>query len=134
MNKYIKWLKGSCIFLAFLGITHLAATVFIVPMFQNLAKEQFLVFLFMYFAAGIGTILPGVISWISTTGLNTKNKNSRNIILICAAYSLLMGVGAIITMNDNPFAYLMFLSGLSLLTPAILINRNIKKTSKNNVL
>lgn len=126
MNKLIKWISVSSIALIVLGLIHLAATLMIIPMFQDLEKEQFKVFLFMYLAAGIGTILPGLISKLTAGELKNNYKRGWLIVLACSIYSTLMGIGAVITMISNPFAYLMLLVGISLLVPTLLIKREIK--------
>jgi hypothetical protein len=126
MNKLIKWINISSISLIVLGLIHLAATLMILPVFQDLEKEQFKVFLFMYLAAGIGTILPGLISKLTVRGLKNNHKIGWLIVLVCSIYSTLIGVGAVITMTSNPFAYLMLLIGISLLVPTLLIKKEIK--------
>jgi membrane protease YdiL (CAAX protease family) len=126
MKKLTNWISISCIALIVLGIIHLTATIMILPMFQNLAKEQLTVFLFMYLAAGMGTILPGLISKLLIKGLKNKDKRAWEIILICSIYSTLIGIGGIITMINNPFAYLGLLIGISLLIPTLLIKKEIK--------
>jgi len=121
MKKFIIWINISSIALVLLGIIHLAAVPVVIKMFSNLIAEQFSTFLFMYLTAGIGTILPGLISKMQVQGLKKGNKTSRNTILVCSVYTVFMGAGAVILMADNPFAYLGFVIGISLLIPSMLI-------------
>ena len=125
MKKLTNWISISCIALMVLGVIHLIATIMVVPMFQNLADEQFSVFIFMYLATGIGTILPGLISKLQVKELKEKNKRAWMTILICSIYTVIFGIGAIILMTDNPFAYLGFIIGISLLIPTLLIKKQI---------
>lgn len=125
MKKLTNWINISCIALIVLGIIHLIATIMVLPMFQNLGKEQFHVFLFMYLAAGFGTVLPGLISKLLINKVRNKDKGAWGIIIICSIYSLILGLGAIVFMNTNPFAYLMLLIGFSLFIPSILIKKEL---------
>lgn len=121
MKSLIVWISIASIALMLLGVIHLAATVMVLPMFQNLDEAQFSVFLFMYLAAGIGTVLPGLVSFLSIAGLKNSHVVSWRITLTCALYTCIMGIGAILTMPDNVFAYLSLLIGLSLLLPTFLV-------------
>lgn len=127
MKTLINWISISSIALIVLGSIHLIAILTFEDnsLFQNLTQEQTCVFAFMYLAAGIGTILPGLISKLLSSGLAEKNKKSWMIILICSIDALLIGIAAIIFMMKNPFAYLEFIVGLSLLMPTILIKKHI---------
>jgi len=123
MKRQIIWIRISAIALIFLGIIHLAATIMVLPMFQNLARKQLSVFLFMYLATGIGTMLPGLISVFTVRRLNEKDRNAWLILLICSIYAVILGIGAIVSMMNNPFAYLGFIIGLSLLIPTSLVKK-----------
>lgn len=126
MKKLTNLISVSSIALIVLGLIHLIVTTMVLSMFKNLSNEQLSVFLFMYLSAGLGTILPGLISKLMIKGLKNKDKRAWEILIICSIYSLLMGIGAIITMKTNPFAYLMLLIGLLLFVPTILIKKEIK--------
>jgi len=88
-------------------------------------KEQFNVFIFMYLATGLGTILPGLISKLQVRGLKEKNKRAWMTLLICSIYTVIFGIGGIIFMTDNPFAYLGFIIGISLLIPTLLTKKQL---------
>jgi hypothetical protein len=126
MKKLTNWIRISGIAMIVLGLIHLIATCKVLPMFGNLGKEQISIFLFMYLASGLGTILPGLISIQLINGLKNKDKRAWVIVMICSIYSLLLGLGGIMTMKTNPFAYLMLLIGLSLFIPTMLIKKEIK--------
>lgn len=125
MRKLTRLIYIVSVALIILGLIHLIATILILPMFQNLCKEQFSIFLFMYLATGLGTILPGVVSMLMVKGVRNKEKRSWDISMICSIYTLLLGVGAILTMNTNPFAYLMFLIGLVLFLAVVLVKKKL---------
>jgi len=125
MKKLMSWINATSIALIVLGVIHLIATIMVVPMFQNLVKEQFSVFIFMYLATGLGTILPGLISKLQVRELKEKNKRAWMTLLICSIYTVIFGTGGIIFMTDNPFAYLGFIIGISLLIPTLLIKKQL---------
>jgi hypothetical protein len=77
-------------------------------------------------AAGLGTILPGLIIKIHINGLKEKQKRSYLTILICSLYAVLFGLGAIYFMTANPFAYAGFVIGISLFSQTLLIKKEIK--------
>jgi len=125
MKKLMSWINATSIALIVLGVIHLIATIMVVPMFQNLVKEQFSVFIFMYLATGLGTILPGLISKLQVRELKEKNKRAWMTLLICSIYTVIFGTGGIFFMTDNPFAYLGFIIGISLLIPTLLIKKQL---------
>lgn len=126
MKKLTNWINILSIAVIVLGFIHLIGTFRIFPMYSNLGKQQFSVFLFIYLAVGIGTILPGLISKLLVVELKNTDKKAWLIILICSIYSVLMGIGAIIAMKSNPFAYLMLLIGIPLLITTLLIKKKIR--------
>lgn len=123
MKRHIIWIKISSIALLILGFIHLVASIIVIPMFQNLGAQQFSVFLFMYLAAGVGTILPAVIILLHIKELRGDNSKSLVTIYICSGYTVLLGIGAIILMVDNPFSYLTFILGAFLLISTLLLKR-----------
>lgn len=125
MKKLIKWINLTSIALVILGLIHLTAIIVVAPMYKNLANEQFSVFIFMYMATGLGTVLPGIITKIQINTLKDKSKIAWKTILICSIYSMIIGIGAVIKMTDNPFAYLFCVVSISLLIPTIIIKNHL---------
>ena len=119
------WINISSIALIVLGLIHLTAVFKVGPMFENLNGQQFNVFIFMYLATGLGTVLPGLISKLQVKGLKEKDKRAWITLFICSVYAIVTGIGAVILMNTNPFAYLEFIIGILLLTPVLLIKNKI---------
>lgn len=77
----------------------------------------------MYLATGLGTVLPGLISWLQIRGLKDKSKSAWTTLLVSAIYALIIGIGAIIQMSNNIFAYIDLLIGISLIIPALLVRK-----------
>lgn len=125
MKKLITWINITSIALIILGLIHLIAVIKIAPMNKNLSEGQFSVFIFMYLATGLGTVLPGLISKLQIKGLKDKSKSAWITLLICSIYSMIIGLGAVIQMTKNPFAYLSLVIGISLLIPTLLIKKRI---------
>lgn len=123
MERIITWINLSSIALIILGLIHLTAIIVVAPMYINLSNEQFSVFVFMYLATGLGTILPGLISKFQINAIKNKSTIAWKTLLLCSVYTIIVGIGAVIQMTDNPFAYIMLIMGISLLTPSILIRK-----------
>ena len=96
MKKLITWINITSIALIILGLIHLIAIIKVAPMFKNLSEGQFSVFLYMYLATGLGTVLPGLIVKFQITALKDKNKNAWITLFICSIYTMIIGIGAII--------------------------------------
>ncbi len=123
MKKLIIWIRITSIALIVLGLIHIAASIMVIPMYRNLTEGQFSVFIFMYLATGLGTVLPGLISWLQIRGLKDKSKSAWTTLLVSAIYALIIGIGAIIQMSNNIFAYIDLLIGISLIIPALLVRK-----------
>ncbi len=126
MKKLITWINITSIALIVLGLIHLIAVIKIAPLYQNLSQGQFSVFMFLYLATGLGTVLPGLISKLQITALKNKNKSAWITVFICSIYTMIIGAGAIIQMTKNPFAYIAFIISISLLIPTLLIKKQLK--------
>ncbi|MBN1117419.1 MAG: hypothetical protein JXA77_09460 [Bacteroidales bacterium] len=109
-----KLLKINAIAIVVLGCIHLAATPFIM---KGVNPEMRSVFLSMFTIAGMGTFLPGVAILNQLQNLKAGNKQSRNLIVFCIVYFLILALIAVSTMYTNPFAYIALLLGLILLIP-----------------
>ena len=125
MKNLTIWIKISGISILILGIIHLATAFTVLPMWSNIGTGWLSVFSFFYLTAGLGTILPGLISTISTEKLNDSHRRAWTIILICSIYSILLGVDPVISMKGNPFAYVMLVIALSLFIPTIMIKKKM---------
>lgn len=124
MKKLITWINITSIALIVLGLIHLLAIIKVAPMYDNLSEGQFSVFTFMYLATGLGTVLPGLISKLQINALKDKSKRAWITIFVCSIYTMILGIGAVIQMTKNPFAYLDLVISISLLMPTILIKKH----------
>lgn len=125
MKKLIKWINLTSIALVILGLIHLTAIIVVAPMYKNLPAEQFSVFVFMYMATGLGTVLPGIITKLQISALKEKSKSAWKTLLLCTVYTTIIGIAATTAMADNPFAYIILVIGISLLISSILIKKQI---------
>jgi|GEM_PF-2450464 len=112
-NKSDKWIIVTGALIIALGGIHLLATPVVLQMFPELTTDKKLTFLFMYLAAGFGTILPGFLIVFLKTEIENNNKKVIGVLKILSYYLLLFGISAVATMWDNPFAYMtLIISGL----------------------
>ena len=125
MKKLTTWINITSIALIILGLIHLIALIKVAPMYKNLSEGQFSVFTFMYLATGLGTVLPGLISKLQINALKDKSKRAWKTLFICSIYAMIIGIGAVIQMTRNSFAYLDLVISISLLIPTILIKKQI---------
>ncbi|MDF1548360.1 MAG: hypothetical protein P1P88_11100 [Bacteroidales bacterium] len=123
MKRITTWINLSSIALMILGLIHLTAIIIVAPMYKNLSAEQFSVFVFMYMASGLGTVLPGLIANFQINALKNKSEIAWKTLLLCSGYTIIVGIGAVIEMTDNPFTYIMLVTGILLLTPSVLIKK-----------
>ena len=125
MKKLITWINITSIALIVLGLIHLIAIIKIAPMYQNLSEGQFSVFILVYLATGLGTVLPGLISKVQITALKDKSKSAWITLFICSIYTMIIGIGSVIQMTKNPFAYIALVISISLLIPTLLIKKQL---------
>ena len=59
------------------------------------------------------------------TALKNKIKSAWFTLLICSIYTIIFGIGAIIQMMQNPFAYIALAISISLLIPTLLIRKQL---------
>ena len=108
--KNVKYLKAASIAVMILGSIHLAATpvVFSHADFHN---GNTLSSLYMFIMVGISTVFIG---WIQHFVLNRWDFESgyRIILHITVLFLTAMGIGAVIAMWANPFAYICLLISL----------------------
>jgi uncharacterized membrane protein YhaH (DUF805 family) len=125
MKKLISWINITSIALIILGLIHLIAIIKIAPMYPNLSEGQFSVFIFMYMGTGLGTVLPGLISKLQIRALKDSSKSAWITLFVCSIYTMIIGIGAVTQMTNNPFAYLGLVIGISLFLPTLLIKKQL---------
>jgi hypothetical protein len=103
-----------------LGVIHLCVTIMIVKNTVSLETQWRGTFLFMYVAAGLGCLLAGGVMLLSSAR-NIRNFSPANhIFLISAIFMLLLGIGAPIAMNTNPFGYISLAVGVFAIAVSLL--------------
>jgi asparagine N-glycosylation enzyme membrane subunit Stt3 len=96
----------------FLGAVHETYTFWFIPDVIHLPLSWRGLVLYMYLATGLACILAGCGIFLSTARSIQNLKVSNHIYLISATFMLLLGIGAPITMNDNPFGYISLTEGV----------------------
>jgi hypothetical protein len=105
-----KQFNAASIFIIVLGFIHIAATPVILPMFKILGEMGLLTFAFMYVATGIATMFAG---WLQNYLIRREiNRTNLYVIKFSILFVFILGLGATITMWDNPFAYISLLVAL----------------------
>jgi len=121
MKTQIVKLSRTAGWIAFaLGAIHTSATIVIVKQVAMLDPQFHGTFLFMYVAAGLGCLLAGS-TMLHTTAKEVRNlKASNQLFLVSSAFMLLLGIGAPIAMNDNPFGYISLATGVFAVSVSLL--------------
>jgi hypothetical protein len=94
-----------------MGIIHVCATPVILPAFKVLMHEELLSFLFMFVSTGLALIFAG---WIQYFILKRWNYERTFFLLLKGSvlFISVSGIGAVVTMWSNPFAYITLLIAL----------------------
>jgi hypothetical protein len=123
MKRLIQGIKIACWFLIGLGLVHLIGTPIALSYVNQLPRDQYGVFLFMYLAAGFALMYPGVITLFNIAALTKGSQKAGKTTLACSVCALLLAVLAVITMSDNPFSYLALGIGLAFIVLAFLLKK-----------
>ncbi len=104
MKKIILQFKIMSVLIMLLGLIHSAATFVFFPVFKNDAPIDY-ASMYMFMMVGISVFLTGGIQWY-ISDKQIENKPMERILKGTVLFIILMGLGAIIAMPDNPFAYI----------------------------
>jgi hypothetical protein len=118
-QKYYRWIKTMAISTIILGCLHLIATPFVMPAIKSAPDDIKPVFLFMFLAAGFGTILPGVVILNQSIALKLFQNRAWKLCFLCSIYILILGILAVVTMSGNPFTYICAVLGVLLFIPLL---------------
>jgi hypothetical protein len=88
-----------------LGIVHIAGTPLVYPAYAGSGFT----FLYMFLGTGAAVIFAGLLALFSTGGWERGERWAWAIQLRIGVFLLLLGIGAVIAMTENPFAYLMLI-------------------------
>ena len=103
--------KIAAIAVLVLGIIHICATPIVLKLFGVLNFRSLLTFGYMFVMVGIATIFLG---WTQIFTLKHISNHPKFLIILKATIIVISisGVGAVVTMWNNPFAYLILLIAL----------------------
>ena len=100
-----RWVRIAGWLVVALGAIHIAATPLVYPTHAG----DDLTFLYMFLATGVAVIFAGLVVLFAARGWQRGERWAWAILLRTGVFLLLLGVGAVITMADNPFAYVMLI-------------------------
>lgn len=103
MKKIILQFRILSILIMLLGLIHTAATFVLFPVFKKDVPIDF-ASVYMFIMVGISVLLTGLLQWFAADK-QIENKPMERILKGSVLFIILMGLGAIIAMPDNPFAY-----------------------------
>jgi hypothetical protein len=93
-----------------LGTVHCLATPVVLGTtnFGKLDGPDLRTFLFMYLGTGVPLAMTGVAQLTLLGGLREGRSDARKLQVLSASYLAVIGIGAVLAMADNPFAWLLF--------------------------
>lgn len=118
---YTRWLSVSGGLILLLGVIHLASapgTLRGIP--ETVPAEFRSAFLFMFASAGLAVLFAGLLVLWGAYGIARQWRGAWTLALMSGLFAILMGVGAVASMANNPFSWLLLALGLSVLPPLIL--------------
>jgi hypothetical protein len=121
------WVFIVGILIIILGSIHVAATFLIFPAIApQLPKPIQFMFLYLFIATGAAVIFSGALTIYGSRGLKTGQSWAWAITNMNGMFMFLLGVGAILAMPFNPFAYLTLIIAIFELTPIWLYRRELQ--------
>jgi hypothetical protein len=100
------WLLVTGILITALGVAHVALTSVVYEQgWKDLPPPQPRVFLYMYIGAGLALAFAGVLTVRGARALGRGEKWGYGVASLAAWFVILMGVGAVVNMRSNPFAW-----------------------------
>jgi uncharacterized membrane protein HdeD (DUF308 family) len=130
-NRGSQWVLIAGILTVLLGLIHVAATpVIFSTMSDQLSAADKLTFLYMYIATGAAVIFVGWLVMYGSRGLRTSERWAWITTLAAGVFMSLLGIGAILAMSDNPFAYLTLVFAALELVPLWLYRQEFQQASK----
>ena len=109
--KTEKQFKAASIVVMSLGIIHICATPFVLPMFRILGTTGLLTFAYMFVFTGLAIFSLG---WLQNFIISklAAHEGFKTILKVTVIVVSLSGIGAVATMFSNPFAYIILLVAL----------------------
>lgn len=115
-----------------LGTIHTLFTFLLANQLVGLEKEWQSTLLFMFVGTGLGCLLAGGNMMLSSSKQIRNFKTSHHVFFISSIFMLLLGIGALIAMGDNPFSYMTLASGVFAICLALLRYADYRKNEQNN--
>jgi len=109
--KAQKRLKIAGIIVIILGIIHCSATPLVLPSLKVLSSGDFLACVYMFVCTGVSVIFTGWLQYYISRQTEINPKDLK-ILRISVFFMLIIGIGAVATMWNNPFAYIILLVAL----------------------
>lgn len=101
-----------------LGLIHEGAAFWVYPSFAgHLSRGEAHAFLVMFLATGAATFGCGLLLWRAFRAIEKGEAWAVSIGLGAALFALLLGLGSMLAMPDNPFAYLATFAAILVLVP-----------------
>lgn len=128
-----RWLMGIGALILILGMIHIAYTPILYKEIVSLPMglDNLYTFLFMFVATGVSLVLSGVLAVYSIGGLKENERWAWVVSLAIGVYVLLLGAGAVVTMQgDNPFAYIMLVLAVLEMFILLLTKRSFEGTAE----
>jgi hypothetical protein len=104
MNKIIVQLRVMSFLVMLLGIIHTAATFVLFPVFIKDALIDY-ASLYMFIMVGISVAFTGCLQWLLSDKF-IDSKPMKRIMNMSILFMMIMGLGAVLALPDNPFAYI----------------------------
>ncbi len=102
-----QWVFVAGILIIILGLIHIAATPMVFCMdFGKLPTKVGLAFIYVFVATGVAVVFAGLLAVYGSIGIKRSERMARPLAVGVGVFMLFVGVGAVITMSDNPFAYM----------------------------
>jgi hypothetical protein len=109
--KAQKRFKIAGIIVLILGIIHCIAIPFVLPMLRALPKMELFSCIYMFVCTGIAVFFVGWLQYYIARQAEINSKE-RHILKASVWFMLIVGFGAVVTMWNNPFAYIFLLVAL----------------------
>ena len=108
--KIIKYIKAGGYVVLSLGMIHTAATPVIFKLSEIKSAGQ-LDSVFMFVTVGIAVIFTGLLQLFCIKNIDAGNHIIK-ILKGSVCFMLIMGLGAVLVMPDNPFAYISLVAAI----------------------
>ena len=124
--KKIKLFKVMAVIAMCLGFIHITVTPLIVFSMKGLGHKSQLVFTYMFTFTGVGILFIG---WVQYYILRKWNNDEKllTILKVSVFVVIISGIGAVATMWNNPFAYIILFLALY----EIILLKNLATNSTN---